>query len=99
MSKLSHSTQVHKIACSNRNSCHPVLLCLGLTYVFFLVWCLVGLLVLKGGVECAFEWALETWNRTLDGEEMGRVADSSKQELMGLGLRLEALEDEQWSGK
>lgn len=42
MSNSSHSTQVHNIACSNRNSCHPILLCLGLTYVFFFVWCLVG---------------------------------------------------------
>ena len=42
MSNSSHSTQVHNIACSNQNSCHPILLGLGLTYVFFLVWCLIG---------------------------------------------------------
>ena len=42
MSNTSHSTQTHNIACSNRNSCHPVLLCLGLTYVFLMVLYLVG---------------------------------------------------------
>ena len=29
------------MACSNPNSCHPILLCLGLAYVFFLVLYLV----------------------------------------------------------
>ena len=90
-----HSTQVRNIACSNRNSCHPVLF----FYVLFFVWCLVGLLVLKGVVEWAFEWALEAWNRSLGGEEMGKVVDSRKEELMGLGLRLEALKYEQWKDR
>ena len=99
MSKLSYSIQVRNIASSNRSSCHPVLTRIILTYVLFFVWCLVGLLVLKGGVEWAFESALETWNRTLEGEEMRRVVDSTKKKLMGLGLRLEALEDEQWNCK
>ena len=30
------------MACSNRNSCHPLLLLLGITYVIFLVLYLVG---------------------------------------------------------
>ena len=30
------------MACSNPNSCHPILLCLGLAYVFFFVLYLVG---------------------------------------------------------
>ena len=42
MSNSSHSAQVHNIACSNRNSCHPILFCLGLTYVVLMVLYLVG---------------------------------------------------------
>lgn len=42
MSNSSIPAQIHSMACSNRNSCHPLLLYLGLMYVLFLVLCLVG---------------------------------------------------------
>ena len=42
MSSSSDSSREHNLACSNPNSCHPILLCLGLAYVFFLVLYLVG---------------------------------------------------------